>query len=109
LIQEFHFGASVFWTKRSGAIGGQQDRIAWFQHQVAHLRRTEVNPVNYRAAASGFLAEIDRMQLEVRDYFCFLPTQSGGTAEPAAAADGGHVIGVSCEVNMRPPASAPRQ
>lgn len=45
------------------------DRIDWFQKQVAHLRRTETNPVNYRAAASGFLAEIDRMQLEVREYF----------------------------------------
>ncbi len=29
------------------------ERIAWFQQQVAHLRRTEGNPVNYRAAASG--------------------------------------------------------
>ena len=44
------------------------DRIAWFQQQVAHLRKTETNPANYRAAASGFLAEIDRMQLEVREY-----------------------------------------
>ena len=38
------------------------ERIAWFQKQVAHLRRTETNPVNYRASVSGFLAEIDRMQ-----------------------------------------------
>lgn len=52
------------------------DRIAWFQKQVAHLRKTETNPVNYRAAVSGFLAEIDRMQLEVREYFSFLPTES---------------------------------
>jgi hypothetical protein len=51
-------------------------RIAWFQQQVAQLRRTETNPVNYRAAASGFLAEIDRMQLEVREYFRFLPAES---------------------------------
>jgi hypothetical protein len=41
------------------------DRIAWFQQQVAYLCGTETNPMNYRAAASGFLAEIDRMQLEV--------------------------------------------
>lgn len=61
------------------------ERIAWFQQQLAHLRRTETNPVNYRASASGFLAEIDRMQLEVRDYFCVLPTESAGSAEPAAA------------------------
>jgi hypothetical protein len=71
------------------------ERITWFQQQLAHIRRTETNPVNYRAAASGFLAEIDRMQLEVREYFCFLPTESRGAAEPAAAAEGGRVVGVS--------------
>ena len=56
------------------------ERIAWFQRQVVHLRKTEANPVNYRAAASGFLAEIDRMQLEVREYFSFLPTEKVGAA-----------------------------
>jgi hypothetical protein len=56
------------------------ERIAWFQQQVAHLRRTETNPVNYRTAVSGFLAEIDRMQLEVREYFSFLPTEKAGAA-----------------------------
>ncbi|HTU89451.1 MAG TPA: hypothetical protein VMF69_05085 [Gemmataceae bacterium] len=67
------------------------DRIARFQEQIALLRRTETNPVNYRAAASGFLAEIDRMQLEVRDYLSFLPTESAGTAERAATANVGCV------------------
>ena len=56
------------------------DRLAWFQKQVAQLRKTETNPVNYRAAVSGFLAEIDRMQLEVREYFSFLPTECVGAA-----------------------------
>jgi hypothetical protein len=55
-------------------------RIAWFQQQVAHLRKTETNPENYRASVSGFLAEIDRMQLEVREYFSFLPTERVGAA-----------------------------
>jgi hypothetical protein len=55
-------------------------RIAWFQQQVAHLRQTETNPVNYRASVSGFLAEIDRMQLDVREYFSFLPTERVGAA-----------------------------
>ena len=50
-------------------------RITWFQNQVTHLRKTETNPVNYRAAASGFLAEIDRMQLEVREYFSSPPME----------------------------------
>jgi len=52
-----------------------QDRIGWFQQQIARLRQTEKNPVNYRASASGFLAEIDRMQLEIREYFSFLPSE----------------------------------
>ena len=29
------------------------ERIALFQKQVAHLRKTETNSVNYRASASG--------------------------------------------------------
>ena len=44
------------------------ERIRHFQAQLAHLRKREANPVNYRLSASGFLAEIDRMQLEVREY-----------------------------------------
>jgi hypothetical protein len=44
------------------------ERIRWLQQQLAHLRRTETNPVNYRLSSSGFIAEIDRMQLEVREY-----------------------------------------
>ena len=52
------------------------DRISWFQQQIVHLRKTEVNPANYRASASGFLAEIDRMQLEVREYLISLPTEA---------------------------------
>ncbi len=51
------------------------ERIAWFQNQVTYLRKTETNPVNYRASVSGFLAEIDRMQLEVREYLSVLPTE----------------------------------
>jgi hypothetical protein len=57
-----------------------RERIDWFQHQVLQLRKTETNPVNYRAAVSGFLAEIDRMQLEVREYLSVLPTEKAGAA-----------------------------
>ena len=53
------------------------ERIRRFQDQVAHLRRTEPDPENYRAASGGFLAEIDRMQLEVREFLTHHP------AEPA--------------------------
>ena len=44
------------------------DRIRDFQDDLARLRKVETNPVNYRLSSSGFLAEIDRMQLEVREY-----------------------------------------
>jgi hypothetical protein len=50
-------------------------RIARFQQQVAHLRRLETNPANYRGSVSGFLAEIDRMQLEVREYLSLHPAE----------------------------------
>ena len=56
------------------------ERIGWFQKQIANLRRTETNPVNYRASVCGFLTEIDRMQLEVREYFSFLPAEKAGAA-----------------------------
>ena len=49
------------------------DRIRHFQEQIAHLRSTEVNPTNFRLSVSGFLAEIDRMQLEVREYLSIHP------------------------------------
>lgn len=55
-------------------------RIAHLQAQVAHLRRVETNPANYRGAASGFLAEIDRMQLEVREYLSLHPMELTATA-----------------------------
>jgi hypothetical protein len=51
------------------------ERIARFQMQVAHLRQVEAHPANYHASASGFLAEIDRMQLEVREYLTTHPTE----------------------------------
>jgi hypothetical protein len=70
------------------------ERIARFQQQLAHLRRTEANPVNYRGAASGFLAEIDRMQLDVREYFGTLPIETVGAPASGAATNGGRVVGV---------------
>jgi hypothetical protein len=55
------------------------ERIARFQAQVAHLRKTESNVANYHASSSGFLAEIDRMQLEVREYLSLHPAELTAT------------------------------
>lgn len=50
-----------------------QERIQYFYRVVARLRETETNPVNYKLSAGGFLAEIDRMNLEVREYLSLHP------------------------------------
>lgn len=52
-----------------------QNRLARLHAQVLQLRRVETNPAAYHASASGFLAEIDRMQLEVRDYLSLHPAE----------------------------------
>jgi hypothetical protein len=52
------------------------DRIARFQAQVTRLRQSETNLENYRASSSGFLAEIDRMQFEVREYVSLHPAEA---------------------------------
>jgi hypothetical protein len=49
------------------------ERIRQFQDQAAMLRKSETNPINYRLSVSGFLAENDRMQLEVREYLSLHP------------------------------------
>ena len=55
-------------------------RIERFQRQVEQLRKTETNPDNYRLSASGYLAELDRMQLEVREYLWTHPAEQTGLA-----------------------------
>jgi hypothetical protein len=52
------------------------ERIASFQRRVAHLRSAETNPTNYRLSAGGFIAEIDRMNLEVREYLATPPSEA---------------------------------
>jgi hypothetical protein len=44
------------------------ERIERFQQQVARLREVETNPTNYRLSVDGYLAEIDRMNLDVRHF-----------------------------------------
>jgi hypothetical protein len=56
------------------------ERIRRLQAQLAHLRIVETNPVNYRLSASGFLNEVDRMQLDVREYLSLHPTDLKASA-----------------------------
>ena len=52
-----------------------KERIRYFQQQVEKLRQVETNPQNYRLSAGGFLAEIDRMNLELREYLSLHPSE----------------------------------
>ena len=53
-----------------------KERIAYFQQQqVEKLRQVETNPQNYRLSAGGYLAEIARMNLEVREYLSLHPSE----------------------------------
>jgi hypothetical protein len=51
------------------------DRIGQFQKQVENLREVEKISENYHLSVSGFLEELDRMNLEVREYLWSHPSQ----------------------------------
>ena len=51
------------------------DRIKYFQQQIAQLRKVETNLTNYRLSVSGYLAELDRMNLEAPEYLWSLPSE----------------------------------
>lgn len=57
------------------ALEATLERIRYFQQHVEKLREVETNPQNYRLAAGGYLAEIDRMNLEVREYLWLHPSE----------------------------------
>jgi hypothetical protein len=52
-----------------------QQRIRQFERQAAQIRKTESNPENYRMSVAGFLAEIDRMNLDIREYLSSAPAE----------------------------------
>ena len=51
------------------------ERIERFQKQVEKIREVETNPRNYELSAGGFLAEIDRMHLELVEYLSTHPSE----------------------------------
>ena len=59
------------------------ERLARFQQQVMAVRDVATSPENYRASAGGYLAELDRMMLEVRDYLWAPPAKASGALATA--------------------------
>ena len=64
--------------KSKAELTTTMERIARFQQQVMAVRDAATSPENYRASAGGYLAEIDRMMLEVRDYLWTPPAKASG-------------------------------
>lgn len=62
-----------------------QERINHFWKMIAAIRKTEKNPGNYRSSAGGFLAEIDKMNREVREYLSIHPSEIERENEKIAA------------------------
>jgi hypothetical protein len=56
------------------------ERVRRFEQQVARLRNSELTSENYKMSAGGFLAEINRMNLEIRDYLWSHPGDSAAAA-----------------------------
>jgi hypothetical protein len=54
-------------------LEGTQERILFFQRLLAGARKVESCPESYRLMASGYLAEIEKMQAEIREYLSRLP------------------------------------
>ena len=61
------------------------ERLRYFQQQVETLRRVETNPTNYRLSAGGYLAEIDRMNLAIREYLWLHPSEVANATLPVPA------------------------
>ena len=62
-------------TKNDIELKVTQERIIRFWQMVDTIRQTEKNPENYRSSAGGFLAEIDKMNREVREYLSIHPSE----------------------------------
>ncbi len=52
-----------------------RERINHFWKMIDAIRKTEKNAENYHASAGGFLAEIDKMNREVREYLSIHPSE----------------------------------
>jgi hypothetical protein len=63
--------------KNDVELEATKERIVRFWQMVETIRKGETNSDNYRASAGGFLAEIDRMNLEVREYLSIHPSEMG--------------------------------
>ena len=56
-------------------LAATRKRIAWFQATIERIRQVETNPVNYEACVSGYLAELQDMERDVREFLRVHPSK----------------------------------
>lgn len=71
--------------KNDAELHATKERINLFWQMIDAIRKTEKNTENYRSSAGGFLAEIDKMNLEVREYLSLHPSELKDEQEQVAA------------------------
>ncbi|CAN5836712.1 hypothetical protein BH20ACI4_BH20ACI4_31760 [soil metagenome] len=62
-----------------------KERIIRFWQMIDAIRKGKENVENYRSSAGGFLAEIDKMNREVREYLSIHPSEFENEREKIAA------------------------
>ena len=58
--------------KNDQELRASLERMHRFQGQITQLRHAETNPANYALSAAGYQSELDRMNVEVREYLSLL-------------------------------------
>jgi hypothetical protein len=66
--------------QNDGELQGTIERILHFRALVNHIREVMTTGGDH-LSAGGFLAEVDRMQREVRDYLSLHPSEMEGAAK----------------------------
>ncbi|MEP6923729.1 MAG: hypothetical protein ABI954_04620 [Pyrinomonadaceae bacterium] len=61
--------------KNDVELEATKERIIRFWQMVEAIRKGETDSASYRASASGFLSEIDKMNREVNEYLSILPSE----------------------------------
>lgn len=50
-------------------------RVEYFQQQIEQIRKVERDPENYRSSTGAYLAEIDKLNREIREYLSVHPSE----------------------------------
>lgn len=61
--------------KNHSEFAAARARIEYFQQQIEKIREVERDPENYRASTGAYLAEIDKVNRDIREYLSVHPSE----------------------------------